>query len=186
MTIPRTLEEQIAELYRRDAERTRRDRNRRRTGTVKEGPDDKGRYRVVLSEQDGKPYQTGWIKPRPLGAGNVKFDVILKHGEQVDVVSESGDMTDARIEMSDYSNDNPRENTDKPLHIKVDGDAVIIAGRVLITADVEITGDTTITGDVAIAGAFDVEGGSFTHNGKNVGSTHGHVTAPEGPPGPPV
>lgn len=135
MSIPRTLEDQIAELYRRDAERTRRDRNRRRTGTVKEGPDEKGRYRVLLSEQDGKEFLSGWIKPRPLGAGNVKFDVILKQGEQVDVVSESGDMTDARIEMSDYNNDNPRENTDTPLHIKVDGDVVLIGGNVTYTAD---------------------------------------------------
>src|SRR5690606_36729298 len=114
----------------------------------------------------------GWIKPRPLGAGNVKIDVILKHGEQVDVVSESGELTDARIEMSDYSDANARENTSTPLHIKVDGDAVIIAGKLKITADVEITGDTTI------AGALDVTGGSFTHNGVNVGSDHSHITAP--------
>lgn len=133
--IPRTLEEQIAELYRRDAERTRRDRNRRRTGTIKEGPNDKGQYRVLLTKQDGKEYLSGWIKPRPLGAGNVKFDVVLKRGEQVDVVSESGDMTDARIEMSDYSEDNKRENKDTPLHIKVDGHTVIISGTVTVRAD---------------------------------------------------
>lgn len=180
MAIPRTIEEALAELYRRDAERTRRDRNRRRTGKVVEGPDDKGRYRVEITKQDGKPFKSDWIKPRPLGAGNVKFDVILKQGEQVDVVSESGDLTDARIEMSDYSDDNPRENTNTPLHIKVDGDAVIIAGKVKITADVEITGDTTITG------ALDVTGGSFTHNGVNVGFDHGHISAPDGPPGPPT
>ena len=172
--IPRTLEEQIAELYRRDAERTRRDRNRRRTGTVVEGPDDSGRYRIKLSEQGGKPFLSGWIRPRSLGAGNVKIDVVLKRGEQVDVVSESGDMTDARIEMSDYSEMNPRENDATPLHIKVDGEAVIIAGKVKITADVEI------------AGRLDVTGSGLTHNGKNVGSDHGHVTAPPGPPGPPV
>lgn len=31
-----------------------------------------------------------------------------------------------------------------------------------------------------------IEGGVFTHNGVNIGSDHGHVTAPPGPPGPPV
>jgi phage baseplate assembly protein gpV len=169
MTIPRTLEDQIAELYRRDAERTRRDRNRRRTGTVKEGPDDKGRYRVLLTRQDGKEFLSGWIKPRPLGAGKVKIDVILKEGEQVDVVSESGDMTDARIEMSDYSEANQRENESTPLHIKVDGDAVIIAGKVKITADVEIAGRLDITGD------------GVTHNGKDIGDTHRHTDVEPGP-----
>lgn len=139
--IPRTLEGQIAELYRRDAERSRRERNRRRTGTVKEGPDEEGRYRVLMSQQGGKDYLSGWIKPRPLGAGTVKIDVVLKHGEQVDVVSESGDLTDARIEMSDYSEANPRENDGAPLHIKVDGDAVIIAGNVKISA----SGEATVT-----------------------------------------
>lgn len=162
MTIPRTLEVQIAELYRRDAERTRRDRNRRRTGTVKEGPDGKGRYRVLLSSQGGKEFLTGWIKPRIAAGGQVKIDVLLKSGEQVDVVSESGDMTDARIEMSDYSEANPRENEATPLHIQVDGDAVIIAGKLKITADVEIAGRVDITGE------------SVTHNGKDIGDTHKH------------
>lgn len=175
MTIPRTLEDQIAELYRRDAERTRRDRNRRRTGKVVEGPDDKGRYRVEMTRQDGKPFKSDWIKPRPLGAGKVKLDVILKVGEQVDVVSESGDLTDARIEMSDYSDDNPRENDGAPLHIKVDGDAVIIAGKLKITADVEITGDTTMTGKL------DITGSSVTHNGKDIGDTHRHMDVTPGP-----
>lgn len=180
MTIPRNLEDQIAELYRMEADRARRDRNRRRTGKVVEGPDDKGRYRVEMTKQNGKPFNSGWIKPRPLGAGNVKIDVILKHGEQVDVVSESGELTDARIEMSDYSDANARENTSTPLHIKVDGDAVIIAGKVKITADVEITGDTTITGNL------DVNGGGVRNNGTNIGDDHAHITAPPGPPGPPI
>jgi phage baseplate assembly protein gpV len=44
----------------------------------------------------------------------------------------------------------------------------------------------TIKANVVIEGNVDISGANLNHNGKNVGSTHGHVTAPPGPPGPPV
>src|SRR3546814_7953978 len=31
-----------------------------------------------------------------------------------------------------------------------------------------------------------IQGGTFTHDGKNIGKDHGHVSAPPGVPGPPV
>ncbi|MFN6987428.1 MAG: phage baseplate assembly protein V, partial [Rhizobium oryzihabitans] len=97
------------ELYVRMAELERRNRNRRRKGTIAEVSDDKSKYRVKLSEQeDGKPYLTPWIKARTLAAGGVKVDVLYSVGEQVDVVSENGDLTDAQIDFSTYSDDNAR------------------------------------------------------------------------------
>src|SRR5690606_14750059 len=97
------LIERLVEAERKIAEIERRGRNRRRTGTIAEVDHAKGVYRVKLGQGDDGDYLTGWIKPRPLGAGTVKIDLLLKEGEQVDVVSENGDLTDARIEMSDYS-----------------------------------------------------------------------------------
>lgn len=168
--------DRIVELERKVAEQERRNRNRRRTGTIKEVDHAKGEYRVKITEQDGNEFLTGWIKPRQMAAGGVKIDVLLNAGEQVDVVSESGDMTDARVEMSDYSNSNARENTSTPYHIKI-GDTVLAmsGGEVTLKA-----GTIRFQGDVII------EGAGVTHNGKNIGDTHGHVTAPPGPPGPPV
>jgi phage baseplate assembly protein gpV len=150
MTFPRTLQDQMAELYRRLGEIERRNRNRRRTGTVAEVNDD-GTYRVKLAEQDGREYKTGWIRPRQLGAGNVKFDVVLKQGEQVDVVSENGDMTDAMIEMSAYSNDNARANgSNVPLHIRV-GENVTI----------EVSGnEATVTAPKVVVNSPDVSLGA--------------------------
>lgn len=177
---PREIPDQIAFLSYKIAELERRARNRRRPGSIAEIDHDKGLYKVKLSEQDGKPYLTGWINPRQAGAAGVKIDVLLYEGENVDVISESGDLTDAQIDLSTYSEKNGRENDGTPLHIKVDGDAKLIAGKFIIQAAVDITGD------VKISGAFNVEGSSFTHNGKNVGSDHGHETAPPGPPGPPI
>lgn len=182
MTIPRDLQGQMADLYRRIADIERRGRNRRRPGTVAEVDHENGRYRVKLGEQEGAaPYLSGWIKPRVGAGGSVKIDVLLKEGEQVDVVSENGDMTDARIELSDYSDANPRENTDTPLHIKIDGDGAIICGNLKITADVQITGKVDITGDTTVTGSFVASGGDFEHDGKDVGATHKHRDVTPGP-----
>ncbi|UNK36571.1 phage baseplate assembly protein V [Shinella sp. H4-D48] len=124
--IPDNLPDQIANIYGRLAEIERRGRNRKRTGKVAEvgTGDNAGKYRVKLGEQGGKPYLTPWIRPRTLGAGGVKIDVILSAGEQVDVHSESGDLADATIDLSTYSEENARENADVPFHIKI-GDTVI-------------------------------------------------------------
>lgn len=154
--IPDSPEDVITDLYHRIAEIERRARNRKRTGTVVEGPDDKGRYRVKISEQGGTPYLSPWVKPKTYAAGGVKMDVVYTVGEQVDLVSESGDLTDAVIEMSTYSEANARENTDNvPLHIKI-GSTVIQAGGdgVTITA-----GKIVLDGEVHLGG----EGGQLLH-----------------------
>lgn len=119
----------------RIAELERRDRNRRRKGKIAKISDDKSKYRVELSRQGEKPYVTPWIKARTLSAGGVKVDVLYSVGEQVDVVSESGDLADAQIDFSTYSNENARENSGAPFHIKI-GDTVIEASgdQVKVTA----------------------------------------------------
>lgn len=118
------LADHIEQMGFRIAELERRDRNRRRKGKIAEISEDKSRYRVELSQQDGKPYLTPFIKARILSAGGVKVDVLYSVGEQVDVVSESGDLADAQIDFSTYSDENARENSDTPFHIKI-GNTVI-------------------------------------------------------------
>lgn len=175
--IPKTLDGQVADLYYRLAEIERRARNRKRTGKIAEigSGENAGKYKVEFSKQGGKPYLGPWMKSRTIGAAGVKFDVVRTVGEQVDVVSESGDLTDAVIDMSTYSDANARENEDNvPMHIKIDGDGAIICGAL------------TITADVTINGALAVNGGTVTHNGTDIGDTHGHESAPPGPPGPPI
>lgn len=135
--IPSTLTGQIADLYYRIAEVERRARNRKRKGTVAEvgTGENAGKYRAQLSDQNGKPFLTGWLKTRQLGAGGVKIDVMLTQGEQVDIISESGDLTDAQIDFSTYSESNKRENGDTPLHIKIGETILAVSGEgVTITA----------------------------------------------------
>lgn len=154
--IPRMLDQQISHIGVRIADTERRNNNRRRTGTIAEGPDEKGRYRVELSRQGGVPYLTPWIRPKTVGAGNVKLDVVYAIGEQVDVVSESGDLTDARIDFGTYSDDNPRENdANAPLRLKV-GDSIIeISGSGITMKASKIVLD----GEVHLGG----EGGQLLH-----------------------
>lgn len=179
--IPNHLPQQIADVYSRISDIERRVRNRRRTGTVKEFDASTGKYRVLLSEQNGTEYLSPWIGARTLGAGNTKIDVVYAVGEQVDVISENGDLTDAQLDMGTYSESNARENgSNTPLHIKIGSTVIEASGSgAKITAGgvtMEITG-----GGVAITG------GQVTHNGKNIGDTHTHtlVTPGGGESGPP-
>lgn len=168
--IPRTLHEQMADLYRRVAEVERRNRNRKRTGKVAEVDYGKGVARVELSTQEGKTYLTPWMPWKEVASGGIKSHIPPTKGEQVDVVSESGDLTDAVIDMSVPSSANPRPH-DGP-------EAVITKGKSRITiAD----GSVEIVADVTIRGALAIEGSSVTHNGRNIGDTHRHKGVQPGP-----
>lgn len=145
----RSMGERIQELERRAA-------NRRRTGTIAEGPNEKGLYRVKLSEQGGVPYLTPWIKAKTIGAGNVKLDVVHAVGEQVDVISDAGDLTSASIDFSTYSDDNPRENAaNVPLRLKT-GDSIIEVSGGGITLKAS---KIVLDGEVHLGG----EGGALLH-----------------------
>lgn len=144
------LARHIEELNFRLSELERRDRNRRRKGKIVEVSEDNSKYRVELSRPDGTPFLTPFIKARTLSAGGVKVDVLHSVGEQVDVVSESGDLADGQIDFSTYSDDNARENTNTPLHIKIadtliqaDGELVQVkAQKVVVMSDnVQLGGD---------------------------------------------
>lgn len=169
MTIPRNLPEQVADLYRRLGEIERRNRNRKRTGKITEVDHKKGLARVELSMQGGKPFLTGLIPWKEIGAGGTTSHIPPTVGQQVDVVSESGDLTDAVIDFSTHSNANPRPH-DGP-------EAVIAHGGTRMTlgdGKIEIVADVTIKGDLAVKGA------SVTHNDKNIGDDHEHTGVEKG------
>jgi phage baseplate assembly protein gpV len=153
----------IVEAERKIAELDRRLRNHKRTGTISEVDTAKGLARVKISDGEEEPYLTGWLPWKEIAAGGIKTHIPPTVGQQVDVVSESGDLTDGVIDFSTPSDANPRPASG--------ADAVITHGDARITigdGKVEIVADVTIKGDVAI------EGSSLTHNDRNVGSTHVH------------
>lgn len=162
--IPRTLHEQMADLYRRVSEVERRNRNRKRTGKVAEVDYANGLARVELSTQDGKSYLSPWMPWKEIASGGIKSHIPPTKGEQVDVVSESGDLTDGVIDMSTPSNANPRPH-DGPEAVITKGDSRITIGD----------GAVEIIADLTIRGALEIVGPAVTHNGKNIGDDHEHT-----------
>lgn len=124
----------IVEMQRRIFEVERRLANQRRTGVIDEIDHANGVARVKIQGGD-QPFRTAWIPWKEIAAGGISTHIPPTVGQQVDVMSESGDLTDAVIDFSTHSNANPRPH-DGP-------DAVIAKGgvRIFISDDtVEITG----------------------------------------------
>ncbi|MCX5571480.1 phage baseplate assembly protein V [Kaistia nematophila] len=156
------LLERLVEIERKIAEQDRRSRNRRRTGTVSEVDTAKGLARVQIGKGE-KPYILPWMPWKEISAGGTSSHIPPTVGQQVDVVSESGDLTDGVIDFSTHSNANPRPH-DGP-------EAVIVHGGTRVTIG---DGKVEIVGDVTIRGALTVEGARVSHNGTNIGDSHVH------------
>lgn len=153
----------LVELERKVAEQDRRARNRKRTGTISEVDNAKGLARVKIGDGEAGPYLSPWVPWKEVSAGGTSSHIPPTVGQQVDIVSESGDMTDGVIDFSTHSNANPRPH-DGP-------EAVIVHGATRITLG---DGVVEIVADVTIKGALVIEGPSVDHNGKNIGDTHVH------------
>lgn len=154
--------ERIVEIERRLAEAERRARNRKRTGTVEAIDLRRGLARVKLLDGEN-PYLSPWVPWKEVSAGGTSTHIPPTVGQQVDLVSESGDLTDGVIDFSTHSNANPRPH-DGPEAVIVHGGTRIVVsdGKVRIIADVEVEGSLTI------------EGPSVTHNGTDIGDSHKH------------
>lgn len=179
MTIPRTLTGQIADIYRRLAETERRARNRKRTGVVTEVDNAKGLARVEISKDGDRPFLSPWLPWKEIAAGGIKSHIPPTVGEQVDVVSESGDLTDAVIDMSTPSNQNARPHdgpeaviTKGESRIQIGDDAVTVtATNIRLAASAEAQVEAA---NIKLVGPVVIEGASVTHNGKNIGDSHIH------------
>ena len=171
--------ELFARLAAEVADLKRRVRNKVRTGTIKELDAAKGLVRVKLNEDDGKEFLTGWI-PWKERAGAIKTWSPPSPGEQVTVISENGDLTDAYCDHGTFSNANAAPH-DKGAEFKqvigsasiwMTGDRIELAvggNRVVVTAAEIVTygktrlndgnepvhrvGDLDSDGDAAVTGA---------------------------------
>lgn len=156
------LVDKLVEIERRIFEVERRAANRKRTGVVDELDLSKGLARVRLEDGD-TPFRTGWLPWKEIAAGGISSHIPPTKGQQVDVLSESGDLTDAVIDFSTHSNANPRPHNGPEAVIVHGGSRLVIGDGV-----VDITADVTINGDLQ------VNGSSMRHNEKNVGYDHTH------------
>jgi len=125
--------ERFVEVERKLADLERRARNRRRTGVVTVVDTAKGLARVKIGDGE-RPFISPWVPWKEIAAGGIKSHIPPTVGQQVDIVSESGDLTDGVIDFSTPSDANPRPH---------DGaDAVITKGSVrLFISDSEVKVD---------------------------------------------
>lgn len=122
--IPNTIAEIILAILHRMEEVERRFENRERTGTIAEVDAAKGVARVKYGQdpKSGQPLLSPWIPWKELAMGKIKTHFPPEVGEQVKIVSESGDITDAVIDNRLPS------NTFKRPHNKA-GEAMIKVGE---------------------------------------------------------
>lgn len=145
--------------------------NALKVGPIEEVDAAKG-YRIKLGETNGKPFLSPWL-PHPESG---KSSVPLRKGDIVGVISPSGDMRQAVMFRAGYSGPRPSPNDDMNANVFED------AGVRISVVD----GVVKIVGNLLVEGNADFNVGHLKAHGKDVGHDHGHVSAPPGPPGPPV
>jgi hypothetical protein len=161
-------------------------------GAVEEIDAEKG-YRAKLGEgTDGQPYLSGWM-PFPESS---KSSVPLKKGQPVVLLCPGGDVRQALMLRTGYSDALPSPNSDMEANVFEDaGVKVTIADGKLtaviggMTAEFSGTGLNLVAGGVTFAftgAGFTQTGGQQVHDGKDVGktSTHTGVTVGGGTTGP--
>lgn len=163
--IRNSLGEIVADTRHRLEEIERRIEYREWTGKITDVDYEKGLARVQLDTdaKSGKPFKSPWVPWKEIAMGNVKTHFPVSIGEEVKLVSQSGDLTDAIIDFSIPSNSNKRPH-DKG------GEAVIQIGntRLLITGnEIRLKAGKIITeGETHLGG----EGGQLLHRKGDVDS----------------
>lgn len=122
--------EMIGWLANEKAEENRRNRNRRRKGKVIEAKPAEGLYRVRFREAEGDApaFDGPWLPVKALASGGLKIQAEPTIGQWVEVVSESGEMTDGWIEMGDFNSGDPRPHSKN-------GELAITVGGMTMIAD---------------------------------------------------
>lgn len=193
----------ILNLQMRVADLERRRRNAKRTGTVDEVDTKTGLARVTLIDGE-KKFKTGWLPWKEVAAGMTSTHIPPVIGQQVDVLSENGDLTDGVIDFSIHSTRNKRPH-DGPQAVIVHGKTRITLDEGVVdlrtdskvtvscadivtldTRDTHITGNLTIDGNLMTKGngetrgSVDFKGSYVRHNGKNIGDNHKHLGVKSG------
>jgi hypothetical protein len=152
MPIPDDIADQVADLYDRIADLERRLQNQTRTGKVSEVDPAKGLARVELGKdpKSGEPILSPWVPWKETAMGAIRTHFPPSVGEQVKLVSENGDFTDAVIDTSLPSNSvkRPHDKTGEGM-IKIGGTTLLIkdgevrwtTGKMIFDAECHLGGD---------------------------------------------
>lgn len=180
------LERQLATRDYHLAELERRLANVVRVGTIQAVENGKVRVRIG-TDPEGKPVLTPWL-PWTERAGRIKTWVPPSAGEQVRVISPSGDVAQGWIDCGGFSDANPAPSNDGDAHVETIGDVRITvrdgeftveqgsASFSLKGGEVKVSGTT-----VGVDGKIELTGAELTHNGTNISDSHVHTGVFTGP-----
>ncbi|RAI01203.1 baseplate assembly protein [Acuticoccus sediminis] len=125
------MEDVIGFILWKIADDERRNRNRNRIGTIDEVDAEKGLARVKLTEGgDYEPLRTPWLPWREQAMGAARTHFPPSVGQQVRVVSENGDLTEAEIELSipQTSIERPSKSGEEFVLLDVGGTKIVATG----------------------------------------------------------
>lgn len=155
-------------------------------GTIKENDAKTGRSRVEFADEDGVvSHWLAWNMPAAGGGSKIfnQPDIGSQVNCLVDRHADDGIIMGARYSKQDA----PPTQNGKLLKMLLEGGLDFEYDKAAGTLVLKLPAGLTIeAGSVTIKGAVAITGASLIHNGKNVGSTHTHVSAPSGPPGVPT
>jgi len=120
---------------------------------------------------DGRDILGPWARWQEAGAGGLKIHSQPAENEQMVLSSVSGTVGAASVAMPatyDQDHASPSKSEDTSVFERGGGRIELGPNGIVLIGDVR------------------ARDGVFTHNDKNVGFDHGHVSAPPGAPGPPV
>jgi phage baseplate assembly protein gpV len=165
----------LVELFRRFADLERRVNNGSRHGTVAEVDASKGRMRLKVGDGDGgEPFLSPWV-PYAQTAGALKVHAPPSVGQQMTLLSPTGDMRQGIAIPMTWSDTNqaPSDKGDEnvitfgPFRIE------LTSGKLKVTGpEIEfITGGHSQKWN---GSGSTLAGGRVEHDGKNIGSDHIH------------
>lgn len=145
-------------------------------------------YRLDLGvDAQGETRKSPWL-PHPDSGGAASTWMPLSKGQIAALLAPGGDLRQAFMVRNGFGGGNDPPSQDL-------GEVVLLAHgdvRVSATTDRFIikvgAGSIDLTADTLkfVVDTVQALGTTLKHNAKSVGDTHGHVSAPDGPPGPPV
>lgn len=149
---------------------------------------DPKKMKVKVQFEDEDDVVTQWIDAGAKSSTGVSFFHMPGKGDEVwcamDAKGEAGCIISSKYNAKDA----PPADSNDVVAVKWGGGFFTLdtaSGAVTLKtsgpANIEASGDVKIK-----AGDIILESNTLTHNGKNIGFDHGHVSAPPGAPGPPV
>ncbi|WP_193603433.1 phage baseplate assembly protein V [Agrobacterium sp. MS2] len=149
------------------------------TGKVAAVDREKRKLRLKFgTNSKGEDVLGPWVRWQEAGVGVFSIHSEPQQNEQMVMVSMSGTIGSGSFVVPgsfDQDNPSPSDASDETVMKRKSGKFHLVA-----------TDGFLFEGPVEIKGDFQARDGTFRHNEKNVGDTHGHVSAPPGIPGGPV